>query len=44
MSRVCIPDWEYAERIKKAAALVAKEGLDVMIVNSTESDYADVRY
>ena len=44
MSRVCIPDWEYAERIKKTAALVAKEGLDVMIVNSTESDYADVRY
>lgn len=44
MSRVCIPDWEYAERIKKAAALVAAEGLDVMVVNSTESDYADVRY
>ncbi|MGI6335945.1 MAG: M24 family metallopeptidase [Eubacteriales bacterium] len=44
MARVFIPDYEYAERIKKAAALVAKAGLDVMIVNSTESDYADVRY
>ena len=44
MSRVCIPDYEYVERIKKAAKLVADAGLDVMIVNSTESDYADVRY
>ncbi len=44
MSRVCIPDYEYVERIKKAAKLVADADLDVMIVNSTESDYADVRY
>ena len=44
MSRICIPEYEYAERIKKAAKAVADAGLDVMIVNSTESDYADVRY
>ena len=44
MSRVCIPDWEYQERIKKAAALVRAKGLDVMVVCSTESDYANARY
>ena len=44
MSRVCIPDYEYHERIKKAAELTQKAGLDVLLVNSTESDYANVRY
>ena len=44
MQRVCIPDWEYQERIKKAAKLVADRGLDVMLVCSTESDYANARY
>ncbi len=44
MARVCIPDYEYAERVKKAAALAAEAGLDVLVVNSTESDYANVRY
>ena len=44
MSRVCIPDYEYQERIKKAAKLVAERGLDVMLVASTESDYANARY
>ena len=44
MSRICIPDWEYQERIKKAAALVRERGLDVMVVCSTESDYANARY
>ncbi len=43
-NRVCIPDWEYQERIKKAAALIAARGLDVMVVSSTESDYANARY
>ena len=42
--RICIPDNEYQERIQKAAALAAKKGLDVLIVNSTESDFANVRY
>ena len=44
MSRVCIPDYEYKERIAKAAKLVAERGLDVMVVCSTESDYANARY
>ena len=44
MKRICIPDYEYQERIKKAAALVRAKGLDVMLVSSTESDYANARY
>ena len=44
MNRICIPDSEYQERIKKAAKLVAERGLDVMLVTSTESDYANARY
>ncbi len=44
MGRICIPDYEYQERIKKAAKLVAERGLDVMLVASTESDYANARY
>ncbi len=42
--RICIPDAEYLGRVKKAAALVAQRGLDVLVVNSTEADYANVRY
>ena len=44
MNRVCIPDYEYKERIAKAAAMVRERGLDVMLVCSTESDYANARY
>ena len=44
MSRVCIPDSEYALRLKKCADLVAKKGYDVFLVNSNEADYANVRY
>lgn len=44
MERVCIPAVEYKERIAKAAALVKARGLDVMVVSSTESDYANARY
>lgn len=44
MNRICIPDYEYQERIKKAAALIRAKGLDVMVVCSTESDYANARY
>lgn len=44
MNRICIPDEEYRERIKKAAKLVEKRGLDIMVVTSTESDYANARY
>lgn len=44
MSRICIPDYEYQERIQKAAKMVRERGLDVMLVVSTESDYANARY
>ncbi len=39
-----IPDHEYKERVQKAAQLMRRDGLDVMFVNSTESDYANARY
>jgi Xaa-Pro aminopeptidase len=44
INRVMIPDNEYQERIAKAAELVRKQGLDIMVVSSTESDYANARY
>jgi Xaa-Pro aminopeptidase len=44
LSRVMIPDYEYQERIKRAAKLIRERGLDIMIVSSTESDYANARY
>ncbi|NLM78833.1 MAG: aminopeptidase P family protein [Ruminococcaceae bacterium] len=44
MSRVRIPHEEYHERIAKAAKLAAEKNLDVLLVNSTESDYANARY
>ncbi len=44
MSRICIPDYEYKERVSRAAKLVREKGLDVMVVVSTESDYANARY
>jgi len=44
MGRICIPDYEYKERIAKAAKLVREKGIDVMVVSSTESDYANARY
>ena len=43
-NRICIPDSEYKERIAKAAKLIREKGLDVMVVASTESDYANARY
>lgn len=39
-----IPDYEYKERIQKAAAILKREGLDALIVNSNEADYANARY
>ena len=42
--RIRIPDEEYAQRRKKAAEMAAEKGLDVLIVNSNDSDYANVRY
>ncbi len=39
-----IPDYEYAERRVRAAELIKQAGLDVLIVNSNEADYANARY
>ncbi len=44
MNRICIPDYEYRERVQRAAKLLREKNLDVMIVASTESDYANARY
>lgn len=41
---VSIPDSEYADRIKQASALTSREGLDVLIANSNEADFANCRY
>ena len=43
-NHVKIPDYEYKERIQRAAKLAADKGLDVLIVNSNEADYANARY
>jgi len=43
-ARVYIPDHEYKERIQRAAKLAADKGLDILIVNSNEADYANARY
>ena len=42
--RVMIPKSQYPERIAKAAPLIAEAGLDVLVANSNEADYANVRY
>jgi Xaa-Pro aminopeptidase len=42
--KIFIPHSEYQERVKKAAAILRREKLDVLIVNSNEADYANARY
>ena len=42
--RVKIPQHEYLERIQRCAGLVANKGFDVLIANSNEADFANVRY
>jgi len=42
--KIMIPEAEYAERVARAAKLVADAGLDVLVANSNEADYANVRY
>ena len=42
--RIRIPEAEFQQRIKKAASLIGQRGLDVLVVNSNEADYANVRY
>ena len=44
MARVCIPDYEYKERVQRCAKILVREGLDVLIVNGNEADYANPRY
>ena len=44
MARSCIPDYEYKERVTRAAAILQREGLDALIVNGNEADYANPRY
>jgi Xaa-Pro aminopeptidase len=39
-----IPEQEYHARIAKAAKMISDKGLDALVVSSTESDYANVRY
>jgi Xaa-Pro aminopeptidase len=39
-----IPGGEYAERLAKVQALVRERGLDVLLVNSNEAEFANVRY
>ena len=35
-NRICIPKNEYADRVKCAADLIAKQGFDVLVANSNE--------
>ncbi len=44
MARIQIPREEYAMRVANAAAKVREWGLDVLIVNGSEADYANTRY
>ena len=44
MGRICIPDYEYKERIKRAAELAKERKLDVLVINGSEADYANTRY
>ena len=41
---VFIPDSEFEVRCQNAAKLIRRDGLDALIVNSTDGDYANVRY
>ena len=39
-----IPDAEYKARMLKAQELIRERGLDVMLINSNEAEFANVRY
>lgn len=43
-SEIKIPDAEYQGRIKAASSKLAEADLDVLVANSNEADYANVRY
>jgi len=42
--RIQIPLEEYKQRVKNAAAKAREWGLDVLVVNGSEADYANTRY
>ena len=42
--KIYIPDNEYKERVARAAAILRRKGLDALIVNGNEADYANPRY
>ncbi len=42
--KIMIPKSEYKDRVKKAAPLIAEAGIDVLVANSNEADYSNVRY
>ena len=44
MERIRIPDQEYVDRTRRAAKLIAEWGLDVLLLNGSEADYANTRY
>ena len=44
MERIQIPKEEFAQRVANAAAKVREWGLDALIVNGNEADYANTRY
>ena len=44
MARIMIPVEDFKERVARAAKLVQEKGLDVLVVNGSEADYADTRY
>ena len=41
--KIYIPDNEYKERVARAAAILRRKGLDALIVNGNEADYATTR-
>lgn len=41
---ICIPQHEYKERVRHAGEVLRREGLDALIVNGNEADYANTRY
>lgn len=44
MSIPSIPNTEYQTRLAKAQALTRERGLDILLVNSNEAEFANVRY
>ena len=44
MARIIIPKEEFVQRAKNAGKLIKEWGLDVLVVNGNEADYANPRY